>query len=208
MFFQPAGNLEKGNNDIELWKAFKKGDENAFSFIYRTHIKALYQYGHKISPDTRVIEDSIQDLFVDLWKSRENLSDTDSIKFYLFRILRRKISRNLLYSDRSEPLEESQSGLMPHSIPGTESYENELIENESRGQQTRQLSHALSQLPSRQKEVVNLRYFHGFSHSRIAELMGISLQSVHNLLQKSMKSLRGLLVENPGLLLSFLVTLL
>lgn len=208
MPFQLAGNLEKGSNDIELWKAFKKGDENAFSSIYRTHIKALYQYGHKISPDTRVIEDSIQDLFVDLWRSRENLSDTDSIKFYLFRILRRKISRNLLYSGRSEPLEESQSGHMPHSIPGIQSYENKLIENESTDQQARQLSHALSQLPTRQKEVVNLRYYNGFSHNRIAELMGISQQSVHNLLQKSMKSLRGLLVENPGLLLSLLMTFL
>lgn len=200
--------MEKEKNDIELWRAFKNGDENAFSLMYRLHIRALYQYGRKIADDTQLIEDAIQDMFADLWKSRKNLSDTDSIKFYLFRTLRRKISRNVLYTDISEPLEESLlDGVLSGSIPGAESYEDEFIENESKARQSRRLQDALLQLPPRQREVVTLRYLNAFSHVRIAELMGISLQSVHNLLQKSMKSLRNLLAENPHLLLSPLLFL-
>ncbi len=45
------------------------------------------------------------------------------------------------------------------------------------------LGHALTQLPPRQQEVANLRYYYEFSHQQIADIMNISLQSVHNTLQ-------------------------
>ncbi len=189
--------MEQGYNDIELWKAFKKGDDAAFALMYRLHIKALYRYGQKITSDTQLVEDSIQDLFADLWNTRENLSDTDSIKFYLFRVLRRKIGKNLVYTNSVQQLAQEAEA----SIQGSDFYENELIRLEGKADQGRHLENALRQLPARQREVVNLRYFHGFDHARISEIMGITHQSVHNLLQKSMKSLRELLVGLPDLLL-------
>lgn len=193
--------MEQAYNDIELWRAFKKGDDAAFALMYRLHIKALYHYGQKITSDTQLVEDSIQDLFADLWNSRENLSDTDSIKYYLFRVLRRKISRNLAYPNSVEQLEEQLENI----ALGSDYYENELINLEGRNARIRHLEHALMQLPARQREVVNLRYFHGFDHAGISGIMGITHQSVHNLLQKSMKSLREILVGNPDLLLLSLI---
>jgi RNA polymerase sigma-70 factor (ECF subfamily) len=52
-------------NDPELWNAFRQGDEQAFAQIYRNYVKVLYRYGLKITPDTSLIEDCIQDLFVE-----------------------------------------------------------------------------------------------------------------------------------------------
>ncbi len=64
--------------------------------LYKSHIEILYRYGHKLTTDTQLVEDSIQDMFIELWNSRKRLSDTDSIKYYLFRILRRKITQHPL----------------------------------------------------------------------------------------------------------------
>src|SRR5690606_16061393 len=76
------------------WCAFKKGDKKAFSTIYKAHIHDLLNYGYKVTSDRKLIEDSIQDLFLELWQNRERLSETTSIRFYLFKALRYKIVRN------------------------------------------------------------------------------------------------------------------
>ncbi len=53
----------------------------------------LLNYGRKVTHDVALIEDSIHDLFIELWQSRANLTDTNSIKLYLVRSLRNKINR-------------------------------------------------------------------------------------------------------------------
>ncbi len=157
----------------------------------------LYRYGHKIVSDTRIVEDAIQDLFADLWNSRQNLGDTDSVRFYLFRVLRRKVGKNLKYFEAGE-LPDEEYHL---DFAGAASREEEIIETEQNAFRIQSLQKAIHHLPDRQREVINLRYFHEFTHQEISGIMDISLQSVHNLLQKSMKSLRGLLMRNPELLL-------
>lgn len=189
--------MEAPRDDIELWNAFRQGDETAFSMLYRRHIRILYRYGHKIVSDTRVVEDAIQDLFADLWNSRENLGDTDSVKYYMFRVLRRKVGKNLKYFEGVElPDEEFFPG-----FDSADSREKEIIEKEQNTFRIQSLQNAIQSLPERQREIISLRYFHEFSHREIAGIMGITLQSVHNLLQKSTKSLRGLLTCNVELLL-------
>jgi len=180
-------------NDTDLWSNFRSGDDSAFSMLYQTHIEILYKYGHKLTSDSQVVEDSIQDMFIELWNSRQRLSDTDSIKFYLFRILRRKITQNPLNrkNENVEVLENTFS---------SSSAESQIIDRESEGVRTKMLGKALSKLPPRQQEVVNLRYFHEFNHQQIAGIMNISLQSVHNTLQKSMKGLRDLLSDYSGII--------
>jgi len=195
--------MENSSEDLELWKAFKTGDELAFSQIYQRYIKVLYRYGHKISGDTKVVEDAIQDLFADIWNGRNNLTDPDSVKYYLLRILRRKISRNLEYPNKTEQLDEADT----EQFSNTESIENEIVRIEGDDLMARRVQNAILHLSSRQQEAINLRYFHEFSHSQIAEIMDISLQSVHNTLQKAMKGLREVLLFYPeanGLLLLFL----
>jgi DNA-directed RNA polymerase specialized sigma24 family protein len=87
------------NSDLEIWQSFKKGDKIAFAKIYQLHAKSLLNYGVtlRISSNLSVVEDCIQDLFLELWQSRENLADTDAIKFYLFRALKNKLMRTVKY---------------------------------------------------------------------------------------------------------------
>lgn len=81
--------------DPALWQAFKQGDRVAFERIYEQHIQPLINYGYKITTDRNLIQDCIQDLFVELWESRERLTNTDSVRFYLLKALRNKLIRHL-----------------------------------------------------------------------------------------------------------------
>jgi RNA polymerase sigma factor (sigma-70 family) len=181
-----SSNAFPQEDDAVLWHAFKQGDEGAFARIYSLYVKILYRYGLKITSNKSLIEDCIQDLFIESWNSRERLGETNSIKFYLFRILRRKIYRNL--SSQPSTLTDD---LEHASELAVESYESGLVDMQEMASQKNKLHNALTALPPRQREAVNLRYFHGFSYEQIAELMGINHQSVHNTLQKAMKILRA-----------------
>ena len=79
--------------DEEVWGIFKSGNEEALGFIYRSNISILYKYGNKFSSNGQLVEDCIQDLFLTIWKNRENLSATNSIKLYLLGALRKKLIR-------------------------------------------------------------------------------------------------------------------
>src|SRR5690606_2254115 len=140
-----------------LWEAFKQGDKDAFSEIYQKYAVILLNYGSKISSDGALVEDSIHDLFVDLWQSRSRISSTTSIKFYLFKALRNRIIRN---SDTGYDLESIDDS---HAYLKDGSYEEQIIQLEVESFKMRYLRESLEKLPPRQREAINLRYFHSFS---------------------------------------------
>ena len=53
-------------NDVLLWQAFKKGDSTAFEQLYKKYFKDLGRYGLRLNPDKDLVEDAIQDVFIDL----------------------------------------------------------------------------------------------------------------------------------------------
>lgn len=189
--------------DLKLWQLFKSGDKEAFSNIYKENIDDLLSYGYRITSDRQLIRDSIQDLFLNLWQTRLNLSDTDSIRFYLYRSLRNKILEDIKKNNHTK----IDSTNLFEDIIGALSIEDDLIETEKLSEQLLRLKRAIQQLPKRQQEIIQLRYYHDFSFDEIAEMMQINNQSVRNLLHRAIIELRQFFCHFWWLILSFLVWL-
>lgn len=170
----------------ELWDRFRRGDQISFEKIYRTHIAGLLNYGYKVTHDRSLIEDSVQDLFYELWQSRENLSRTTSIKFYLFKALRYKIIRN----GKSRLNDFTDLAEATDLVSDDLSYENQLTNIETHALQTEQLRAVIRKLPKRQQEAINLRYYHNFSNEEIAGIMEVNYQSACKFIYTALKSLR------------------
>ncbi len=183
------------HTDTILWQLFLKGDKAAFSTIFETHSDILYRYGNAITSDKEVVKDSIQDIFIELWHSRSRLKDTDSIRFYLFKVLRRKIYKNL---DIRVDLKEDFNGIV---FENETSIEAKMIENENRTQRLQTLAEAIKDLSPRQREVIELRFYQGFSYEQIAEITDINLQSVHNNMHRALTVLRQRLPSDLFVLL-------
>ncbi len=177
-----------GNSDptseVQLWQAFKKGDEQAFARLYELLIHDLLRYGYRIQPDQALVRDSIHDVFLHLWTHRQNLSDTTSAKFYLYRALRNRMVRNL-------------SAVVPDvalpdlvELPAEDAW----IAEESAAIQTDKLRRQIELLPKRQQEAIQLRYYHDFTPDEIAAIMEVNVQSVRNFLHRAIQHLRETLV--------------
>lgn len=183
-------------SDVDLWNKFRKGDRHAFALIYKIHIAELLSYGYRVTSNQQLIKDSIQDLFLHIWLHRGNLSETTSIKYYLFRSLRNRILQNL---DTAPEVASQPNDFTLDGILSEISWEEELIQEETQTSQMQRLRKAIERLPKRQQEAIQLRYFHSFGLDEISTMMEMNNQSVRNLLHRAITHLRGLL-ELAGLL--------
>ena len=185
--------------EYQLWQSFREGNQRAFAEIYERYARKLLSYGRKMTADAQVIEDAIQDLFIELWKGRANLSPTHSIQFYLFRALRNKLSRHRPGIALPDP--ESDEWLN-HEDLFTIPFETALIAEEQENEQANALRQAIGKLSQRQQEIIHLRYYQHMDNRQITELMGINDQSVRNLLHTALLALRQVLAG--GILLLFI----
>lgn len=186
--------------DETLWQAVREGSETAFEALYRRYFQVLFSYGKRIHQDEDAVNDAIQDLFVDIWRSRHSLSQAQSVKFYLIRSLRRKIHRSLKPDSlHGEEWENVQEAILPMA-PSPEAL---FTHDEETWIQNEKLTAWLSQLPPRQNEALLLRYYHNFEYSEIADLLHIKEQTARNLVQKALQILRKLAISLIIIALSF-----
>lgn len=150
-------------------------------------MNVLYNYAVKICKDPDLIEDSIQDLFIDIWRYRKNLSDTDSVKYYLYFSLRTKIARHSSVTSRL-----ISEGIRWDDIKGlvAGSCEQDLIESEELDERVTRLKKYLHNLSPRQYEAIVLRFYDEFSFDEIGKIMDMNPQSVRNLIQRGIIQLK------------------
>lgn len=174
--------------DHDLWQRIRVGDEQAFTTIFEKYHRTLYNYGSKLSTNSSLVEDAVQDVFIDIWRLRNNLTENvTSVKFYLYRALRRRIHVAL---DKFPSMEEI-SELDDEDTPANHTHsEAILIEAESSSARAKRIQELLAQLPERQLEALTLRYFDEFSIDEIAEIMSVNEKSVRNFIYKALTSLR------------------
>ncbi len=177
------------NNDQQLWRALKAGEKQALATIYQQEVDALFRYGCQITTDQGLVEDSIQDLFIELWKNRATLGDTDAIRQYLLVALRRKIIRQLKQGVNRAERHLKVLDTTAHAAAADE----HLIGAEETERQQKTVSKALGLLSERQREILYLRYFEELDYQHIATVLGINYQSVRNTASAGMKALRKLL---------------
>lgn len=170
-----------------LWQDFLAGEVRAFEKLMSDNFRLLFRYGSKFSKDRELVKDSIQDLFLVLWEKRDNLNPDAAVKPYLMASLRRLMHRQV--SSRTwvggEALQEEDDYFEIEF-----SVEDDYIRNEATHSRTHHLQQLINALPRRQKEVVYLKFFQELSREQIAEVMGVSPQTVSNLLQIAIRHLK------------------
>ena len=182
----------------ELWQRFKVGDERALGELARVHYPSLYNYGLRLTTDSELVWDTIQDLFLEIWDHRETIGNAVFVKTYLLKALRYKLLKILAHQSPIH-VDESESVNMSFSA----SIEEEIIDNELHTEQSRLLHQLMASLTKRQQEVLYLRFYQNLENHEIAQIMGMERQSVANLLYRTFKELRS--QWSPDLLMSLLV---
>ncbi len=171
-----------------LWEKYLNGDKDALSIIFRIFFDDLHNYGLRLTRNSETVRDSLQDMFLKLWKNRSNLRVVDNIKPYLFKALRRHIISNLKWESNFINFTQEPDELFQIEF----SHEDFLIGRNMDFEKRESLIKALNRLTKRQKEAIYLRYFEELDFESISEIMSMKIQSVRNSIHRGLLVLREL----------------
>lgn len=182
--------MQQHNIEVSLWMKFQKGDEHAFSQLYKCCYQKLYSYGVNIGLTDAQVRDGIQDLFMKLYTKKIMLADSSSIYAYLYRSIKNYGINVLAKSKKHTGLEEMDT---PFSFGYT--IDDALSDKENLQELKQKVDHVMSCLSSRQKEIIYLRFLDEMSYEQISFVLGITRQSARNLLHRAIEKMRTVAPE-------------
>ncbi len=179
----------------ETWLKFKGGDMDAFHRIYVAYFDKLHAYGSKLTSEQSLLEDSIQELFLQLYTRRNHLSKDVNLEYYLLKSLKLTIYQRLRRKERMVPSglanEDRENNLFEFRLENEEQQTGEEEDNE--------LLQALGSLDSKQRELLYLKFYNSLSYKEIGDILGINPDSakkqVYRIIKKLKHNFRGFSIE-------------
>lgn len=173
-------------SDSEIWQSLKEGNREALKTLFERYYNDLYSYAFKVSRDTHLSKDCVQELFYRIWDRKKHLADISSIKAYLWVSLRRDIFKAI---NRDEK-EINGEDFISYSELLSFTHEDFIIQQEKKKEQKDALLRALNNLPDRHREAIFLKYFNGMSYSEIQQVMSVNYQTARNYIYHGVKALK------------------
>lgn len=176
------------NNEKEIFLLISKGDEAAFTEMFFHYTARIHPFIKKMTRSEEVTEEIVQDVFVNLWRSREKLPEINNYTAYIFTIasnstfnyLKTK-AREVIRLQEMAKVEKDFTNVTEETIDGNESRDliNKLV----------------NRLTPQKKLIYQLTRDQGLTHDEIAVQLNISKNTVKNHLVETLKYLRKNLIQ-------------
>ncbi|MGD2120703.1 MAG: RNA polymerase sigma-70 factor [Gemmatimonadota bacterium] len=170
--------------DAEILARLRAGDASSLRELLKRHLPALRRYAERILGGSGDPEDAVQEAFVRLWTHRERWNGGASVRSLLFTITRNAALDELRRRRREVALQdESLFSPGPETpLPLRRLQEEELREA---------ADEAIAGLPPRRREIFLLVREGGLTYREVAEVLGLSPQTVANLMSLALRNLRA-----------------
>jgi RNA polymerase sigma-70 factor (ECF subfamily) len=192
------------NKDIhrQLIEGLKSGSHRDFDKLYAVYADLLYGFVLNLTKSSALAKDILQETFLRVWQTREQLSTEMSFKSYLYSIARNLIIDTLRHQMRSVAFEEYIAN------DAYRNYTENTVERDIGFDEFKnELEQAKEKLSDRQRRIFELSREKGLSISVIAGQLGLTEKTVKNQLTLIMKILRTELSHYYFLLYFFLYAL-
>ncbi len=171
-------------DEKELFSRIAQGDEGAFTELF--HLPFIV----KLTRDSHLAQEMIQETFLRLWKNRNELSAIDHPSAWIYRIAS-NVSLTYLktQSNRKRLLEKIEPS------ESTEATSDVIFAKEL----NLIIQRAVNLLPERRQEIYRLSREQGLSHQEIAEKLRLSINTVKNQIGISLKFIQEFINKETSL---------
>jgi RNA polymerase sigma-70 factor (family 1) len=175
-------------NDKELVGLLQAGDEFAFTEIYNRYWSKLFAIAANKIRELNEAEEVVQDIFVSLWKRRNELGIIDTLSAYLAVSVKYRVIKILDKRNSRQKYADHRQRAASLADDSTQQWlEFEELKN--------RLAAFVADLPEKCRLVYQLSRESGFTQKKIATEMGISEKTVEAHLSKALKTLRARLSQ-------------
>lgn len=174
-------------NDETFWKGIMLGDKEMFLALYKKYYHRLLFIGLKEIKDAELVKDTIQQQFLYLWEKRETITEAKNVEFYLIISFLRRLSHDCKKLAHTCNLESVYDNSLEDLSPTPE--EN-LVQKDGRFHYSENIMNHIKALPGRQKELIVLRFYHGFTYEEIVQKTGLTHRTVYNKIYEALQKLR------------------
>jgi RNA polymerase sigma-70 factor (ECF subfamily) len=173
------------------------GDETAFRHLFDAYRRKVYTYIIKITGSAEIAEDTLQEIFLKIWKDRSKLGHIENFNAYLHRM-----AQNSAYSGFRNMVKEelTLAELKKAASPNTPHPEQLLLSKEI----SARIRHVVNQLSPQQRAVFLLSREGGLKYDEIAKKLDISVLTVKKHMGIALRILREEMTDRYGFLLVLL----
>jgi RNA polymerase sigma-70 factor (ECF subfamily) len=177
--------------DEELMYRVHAGEMGAFEVIFDRHLAVAYSVAHRVCGRPAMAEDAVQEAFLSLWRARSRYDPArGSVRAWVLSAVRNR-ALDALRRERAKAGKDVYDDKSADLVPAPERTE---LQAERR-EQGQRISDALDSLPSEQRQVIELAYFGGLTHSEIARSLSLPAGTVKGRMRLGLTRMRALLAE-------------
>lgn len=182
--------------DEELMTLVEDKDQRAFEVLYDRHGGAAYSLAQRIVGNAETAEDVTQEAFISIWRSGARFDRArGSVRSWTLGVTRNRAIDALRRQAGRAPKLDFDDDAALEAQPSGELTDSEAIRRETASR----VRGALAELPGEQSHVIGLAYFGGFTHSEIAEMLGVPLGTVKGRMRLGLEKVRVQLAEGMGI---------
>lgn len=168
-------------SDEYLLHALACGVSAAMEPLYRRYSDLLFSLTYRMVGNHEVAEDLVQETFLAVWQHADSYSpDTGTVRAWLVSLMR---YHTIDYLRKMRRRASCKEVLWEEVDWGKEAMLPDVWEAVWCTEQRLQVREALLQLPVEQRLVITLAYFHGWTHSEIAQRCGLPYGTVKSRLR-------------------------
>ena len=177
--------------DEELMELVDAGDTRAFEVIFDRHSGAGYSLALRMCGRRALAEDIVQEAFLSLWRSGSGYDRSrGSVRSWVLSAVHNRAVDALRRTGAKAGRDVSDEGIAER-LPARDATDAEV----ERRDESRRVRGALHELPPDQRQVIELAYFGGLSHSQIAEMLDLPPGTVKGRMRLGLTKMRSALGE-------------
>jgi len=179
-------------DEKRIFHQIAEGDAHAFRILFDHYRAGIYRLVLRTTQSETIAEEISQEVFLQIWKGREQLADIQNPSGWLFTLARNRTINQLKKIANDEELRRN----LWRQLSETHNTTEEQIQlNDSR----RLIETALQELSPQKQRIFNMSRHEGLSHEQIAEALHLSKNTVKNNLVETLKWLRTRLKDHAPL---------
>jgi RNA polymerase sigma-70 factor, ECF subfamily len=183
--------------DEELMELVDAGEVRAFEVVFDRHAGAGYSLALRMCGRRALADDIVQDAFLSLWRSGTSYDRArGSVRSWVLSAVHNRAVDALRRAGAKAGRDVHDDGITER-LPAPEATDVEV----ERREEARRVRSALDELPPDQRQVIELAYFGGLTHSQIAEMLELPPGTVKGRMRLGLTKMRFALGEATGVAL-------